>query len=107
MPCDDISTWQAAFDALVGGRFIDGLFCQFIDPLTLAGFALLGYGMIASMIYVRTDSVAIPFVLLVLLGGGGISTQLASPALAAVAVVALVLLGGLPVVLLERYGGRG
>lgn len=90
------------FGAIGDGSFVAGFLCPYIDVIGLLGFGLLIYGAMATMIFIRTGSVVIPFVLLIILGGP-ILAQVASIGIAVATVVILLVLGGVPLYLVRRY----
>lgn len=89
-------------DYISNFEFIKAFSCPYF---TTAGMLVTGvfvYGAISSVIYLRTDSVMIPFVLL-LLTGGAVTTQLAGPAMAIATVLLLTVGAGSLTVLYRRY----
>jgi hypothetical protein len=88
--------------AIGDGSFIAGFLCPYIDVVGLLGFGLLVYSAIGTTIYIRTGSVVIPFVLLIMIGGP-ILSQVASIGVAVATVVILLVLGGVPLFLVRRY----
>jgi len=59
--------------ALFGdGEFIRAIFCTYGDVATIGGSVLLVWFTILTMSYIRTQSIAMPLVLLLLLGGASV-----------------------------------
>lgn len=81
----------SSVEYLTNFEFIKALTCSYADAMGFLAFALVVYGAIALSIYIRTDSITIPVVLLLVLGGA-IMPQLAAPA-APLAVLGLLLAG--------------
>lgn len=101
MACTD---WDGVYlDALKDGAFQDAILCPYQDNMGGVVFALFVYGAIGTAIYVRTDSIIIPFVL-VLLTGGIVMTEVASIAVGLVITMLLFVVGIGPILLLKRMG---
>lgn len=86
--CDGTTT---GVEYLTDFEFIKAVTCTYADPMGLLVFGLIVYAAIALSIYIRTDSITIPVVLLFLVGGA-VTPQLAGPA-AAVATVGVLVTG--------------
>lgn len=86
--CDGSTTGT---EYLLDFEFIKAVTCTYADPLGLLVFGLLVYGAIALSIYIRTDSITIPVILLFLVGGA-VTPQLAGPA-AGIATIAVLVTG--------------
>lgn len=71
--------------------FVPAVVCSYSNRLTLPLLAMMVYAGVAVPIYLRTDSILIPFVLLLLTGGATVG-QMAGPA-AGLAAVVLLLVG--------------
>lgn len=83
-------------------EFAKAFTCQYADT---TGFLVLGlfvYGAIASSIYIRQDSLIIPFGMLLMLGGAVLS-QMASLAIPVAVIVILVVPSAIVAVLYVRY----
>jgi len=77
--------------ALFGqGEFLRAIFCTFGDVVSIAGLVLVTWFTVSAMSYVRTKSVVMPIVLLLLMGGA--TLPLLPPA--GLRVAAFVLVGG-------------
>jgi len=72
------------------GEFIRAIICTFGDAMTVAGFLLFLWFTVSAMSYVRTQSVTMPIVLMLLIGGATVP-QLPSVGLQ---VAAVLILGG-------------
>lgn len=73
------------------GDFIEAIICTFGNTMTVAGFLLFCWFVVSSISYIRTKSVAMPIVLLLLIGGATV------PRLPSVGiqVAAVLVLGGI------------
>lgn len=92
----DVSAYIGEFEFFKAGA------CVFVDPLGLPMVAMLVYGAIAIPITLRTDSVMIPTVLLLITGGATMAT-IASPAVS-IGTIVLILAGpGAITLLLYAY----
>lgn len=58
-------------------QFIEAVTCAYIDTGTLAVVATLTYTAVAGSIYIRTGSMVMPFMLMLLVGGA-VLTQMAA-----------------------------
>lgn len=83
--CDPSMT---GFEYLLNFEFIKALTCTYANPIGFLVVGLLVYGGISLSIYIRTGSIIIPFVLL-LLTGGVVMQQVAGVAVAIATLVAL------------------
>jgi hypothetical protein len=84
-------------------QIMDAMFSVYQDSMGGAVFGLLVWGGTATTLYVRQESIILPLVLTLILGGIVI-TQVPSPAVA-LFVVVLLFVGGLgPVFILKRLG---
>lgn len=93
--------YGAYLNALQNEAFRDAMICLYVDNLgsTLAG--LMIYGAVSLYLYIRTGSVIVPFVLVVLVGAAVLPT-LPANAIAAAVVVLLFVVGMGPVALVRR-----
>lgn len=73
---------------LLNFEFIKAFTCTYANVAGLLVVGVLVYGAVASSIYIRTGSVVIPAIL-VLLTGGAVMGQIAGPAVAIATVVVL------------------
>ena len=101
MVCDP-STSEIAY--LLNFEFIKAFSCTYFNSAGMLVTGLLVYGGISLSIYIRTDSVLIPTVLL-LITGGAVLSQVAAPAVR-VAGLLLVTVGAGAVAFLYRRLGR-
>ena len=76
--CDPTMAGQ---DYLLNYEFIKAFTCTYANTAGLLVTGMVVYGAVSLSIYVRTNSVIIPFVLL-LLTGGAVLTQVATPGIA-------------------------
>jgi len=79
--------------ALVGenaGEAIRAVFCTYGDTATIGGTVLIAWFTVSTMSYVRTQSIAMPVLLLLLLGGASVTLL---PSIG-VRIAGLLLLGG-------------
>lgn len=89
-------------DYMTEFQFIKAPVCTFADPAGFLVVGLLVWGAISLSIYIRTDSVMIPTVLL-LLTGGAVMSQLAAPATAVAGILILCSGAGIFTYLYYRY----
>jgi hypothetical protein len=92
----------AGHEYLMDWEFIKAFSCTYANA---AGFLVVGlfvYGGISLSIYIRTGSVVIPFVLL-LLTGGAVMSQVASVAVGVATILLLVTGAGAITLLYQRY----
>jgi len=101
MVCDP-NTSEIAY--LLNFEFIKAFSCTYFNSAGMLVTGLLVYGGISLSIYIRTDSVLIPTVLL-LITGGAVLSQVAAPAIR-VAGLLLVTVGAGAVAYLYRRLGR-
>ena len=101
MVCDP-NTSEIAY--LLNFEFIKAFSCTYFNSAGMLVTGLLVYGGISLSIYIRTDSVLIPTVLL-LITGGAVLSQVAAPAVR-VAGLLLVTVGAGAVAFLYRRLGR-
>ena len=79
-------------ERLLNFNFVEAVSCTYIDAAGLLVVGMIVYGAIGLSLYIRTGSMRIPAVLLLLIGGA-IVPQIAGPAVS-VAVIGIMLLGG-------------
>lgn len=101
MVCDP-NTSEIAY--LLNFEFIKAFSCTYFNSAGMLVTGLLVYGGISLSIYIRTDSVLIPTVLM-LITGGAVLSQVAAPAIR-VAGLLLVTVGAGAVAYLYRRLGR-
>lgn len=89
-------------DYLLNFEFIKAISCTYANAAGLLVTGLMVYGAISLAIYIRTDSVTIPAVL-VLLTGGAVLSQVAAPAMAVATVLVLTTGAGTITILYYRY----
>ncbi len=101
MACSDHDLWIDALDA--GTMAVrDAVLCPYQTSMGGAVFAtLVLFGMVGVPIYIRTQSIIIPFVLALLISGV-LLAQMVAMAQTLVIVVILLVFGIVPVVLLRR-----
>lgn len=95
-PSVDPNSWLLQFE------FIKAFVCVYANA---AGFLVLGllvYGAISARIYIQTGSVIIPVVLL-LLTGGAVMTQVAAPGVTVAVLMVLVTGAGIMTYVYWRY----
>lgn len=97
--CDPSMT---GFEYLLNFEFIKALSCTYFNTAGMLVTGLMVYGAISLSIYIRTGSVIIPFVLL-LLTGGAVTTQLAAPALGIAVLLLLVTGAGVMTYLYSKF----
>lgn len=101
MACSD---WDLYVNALDAGNMAvrDAILCPFQDSMGGMVFAtIVIVGIIGLPIYARQQSIIIPFVLVMILGGI-LLTQIVAMGQMLIAVVVLLVLGAGPVILLRR-----
>jgi len=89
-------------DYITNFEFIKAPTCTFADPVGFLVVGLIVYAGISLSIYIRTGSVLIPTVL-ILLTGGVVMTQLAAPATAVAGILILTVGAGVFTYLYYRY----
>lgn len=106
---DPIALQQGVCDPSVAGQdyltqfeFIKAFTCTYASAAGFLVTGLLVYGAISLSIYIRTGSVAIPAIL-VLLTGGVVVVQLAAPAVAVATILVLVAGAGVLTYLYYSY----
>jgi len=67
------------------GEFLRAIFCTFGDTATVGGVVLISWFTLSAMAYVRTESITMPLVLLLLMGGAT-TALLPAPGLRVVAI---------------------
>lgn len=87
--CSETGDFSNLLEYLIEFKFISGAACPFIDRLGLPLLGMIVYAAVSVPIYLTTNSVTIPVVLLLLTGGATVS-QMAGPATALGAIVLLV-----------------
>jgi hypothetical protein len=92
----------AGWEYLVDFEFIKAFSCTYASAMGFLVIGLMVYGAISLSIYIQTDSVVIPFVLL-LLTGGAVMTQVASVATAIATILLLCTGAGAITLLYYRY----
>lgn len=92
----------AGYEYLTNFEFIKAFTCTYANAAGFLVVGLLVYGGISLSIYIRTNSVVIPFVLL-LLTGGAVMTQVASVATGLATVLLLTVGAGLITYLYVQY----
>jgi hypothetical protein len=97
--CDAGTAGQAY---LLDFEFIKAFTCTYANAAGLLVTGVFVYGAIATSVYIRTNSIMIPFVLL-LLTGGAVMTQLASVATAIATLLLLITGAGIITLLWYRY----
>lgn len=102
MACSDYN--GDFLEAMLQEEFRDAILCPYQTNIGGALFAMIIYGAITSHIYIRTESVLIPLILTILVGGIAL-TQIPSSA-TALLTFALLMFGGIvPVLLIRRLVG--
>jgi len=91
-------------EAMMQEQFRDAILCPYQENIGGALFAMIIYGAITSHIYIRTESVLIPLVLSILVGGIAL-TQIPSEGAALITFALLVFGGVVPVLLIRRLIG--
>lgn len=89
-------------DYMTNFQFVEGVTCVYAD---VTGFLVLGlivYTGVAGVSYIRTGSMVMPFILMLLIGGAVIS-QMASISLAYVVVLMLLIPAGLVAYLYFKF----
>jgi len=92
----------SGFAYLLDFEFIKAFSCTYANAAGFLTTGLLVYGAISMAIYIRTNSVMIPFVLL-LLTGGAVMTQVASVAVGIATILLLVTGAGVITYLYTQY----
>lgn len=92
----------AGYEYITQFEFIKAFTCTYANPIGFLAFGMLTYSAISFSIYIRTDSVMIPFVLLLLIGGV-VMTQVAAPAVGVATILLLVMGAGVLTILYYRY----
>jgi len=89
MSCEGV---QSGMDGFASGNWIQSLICTYADagPMTITAFGLVVWATISSMNYIRTQSLIMPMVLLLLLG----SVALTMLPAVGLGVASVLLLGG-------------
>jgi hypothetical protein len=83
-------------------RFFEAVSCFLIDPVGIPLLAMIVYGAVAIPIQLRTGSVTIPAVLL-LLTGGATFTAISAPATSIATIVLIMTVPGAVTLLLYAY----
>jgi len=83
-------------------QFVKAITCTYADPAGLVTVGLLFYGGIAMALTIRQGSVLMPVVLL-LLTGGAILSQIAAPGVSIAGILLLVVGSGVVTLLYYRY----
>lgn len=97
------SQWNGDYiEALRNYAFGDAFVCPYWDTVGQLATGLLVWGGISLAIYIKTGSIIIPYILLLLLGGV-VLQQVASVAVTISGVIVLAVLGGVPTYLIWRY----
>jgi hypothetical protein len=76
---------------LIDGAFFDAIVCPYADVMGVAVFAMAVYGALGIALYIYSGNAVLPLVLTLILGGV-VVTQLPGPAVQLVGVVALLLI---------------
>lgn len=97
------SAGASGVEHLLNFEFIKAMTCTYASSVGFLVMGLLVYGAVGMSIYIRTGSVVIPFVLL-LLTGGAVTTQLAGVAMGIVTLVLLLTGAGVVTYLYARLG---
>jgi hypothetical protein len=90
------------YEYLTDFEFIKAFTCTFADSMGLLVFGMLVYGGVSLSIYIRTGSAMIPLVLL-LLTGGVVMSQVAAPVVGVATILLLVMGAGILTILYRRY----
>lgn len=96
------SAGMKGYEYLTQFEFIKAFACTFANSMGLYVFGTLVYGGIAISIYIRTGSAMIPLVLL-LLTGGVVMSQVAAPAVGVATILLLVMGAGVLTILYREY----
>lgn len=83
-------------------QFIEAVSCVFINSANLAVVATLVYTAVAGSIYIRTGSMVMPFMLLLLVGGA-VLTQMAAVSTPVAVLILLVIPAGVIAYAYYRY----
>lgn len=89
-------------DYLGNWEFVKAVTCQYGNTVGFTTVGLIVWGAVASSIYIRTDSMIIPFGLFLMIGGAVLS-QMASVAIPVAALLVLVLPAAVTTYLYIRY----
>lgn len=89
LQADFCTTGTSGFEYLLDFEFIKAFACTFADSVGLLTTGLLFYGGISLAIYIRTGTPVIPLILLLLIGGA-VMSQVASVGVAIASVLLLV-----------------
>jgi len=100
--CSDYGGQTPYWDALNDYQFADAFVCAYWDTVGQLATGLLVWGAVSTAIYIKTGSIMIPYVLLLLLGGTVLS-QVASVGVTLAGIIVLATLGGVPTYLIWRY----
>ena len=84
-------------------EFVKAVTCQYADVTGFLTLGLIVYGAVASSIYIRTNSLIIPFGMLMMFGGVALA-QMASVAIPVAVMLVLVVPAAVTAVLYVRYG---
>jgi len=93
---------MSGFDYLMSFEFIKALTCTYANSAGFLATGLIVYGGVAVSIYIRTNSVVIPFVLLLLVGGA-IIPQVAGVGVAVATILFLATGAGVLTFLYHRH----
>jgi len=83
-------------------EFVKAISCEYANTVGFTTVGLIVYGAVASSIYIRTDSMIIPFGLFLMIGGAALS-QMASVAVPIAALLVLVLPAAVTTFLYIRF----
>lgn len=83
---------QSLVDTLLAGKFFDAVVCPYSESIGLIVFALAVYGAVGLSLYIYSGNAVLPLVLTLILGSV-VVTQLPGPAVQIVGVFVLLLLG--------------
>lgn len=101
--CESKSGGTLSFEqALRNYEFMCAFTGPFLNNMPILILGLITYGAIGTASFIRTGSPMIPYVLLLMVGGA-ISSQIAGPGIALITVVALSIIGGIPVIAYRYY----
>lgn len=103
LPLAEMCTAGTSFaDYLGNWEFVKAFTCEYANPIGFTTLGLIVYGAVASSIYIRTDSLIIPFGLFLMIGGAALS-QMASVAVPVAVLLVLVLPAAVTTYLYIRY----
>lgn len=88
---------------LLDWEFVEAIACQYADTTGFLVLGLIVWGAVSSAIYIRTNSMIIPFGLL-LMTGGAVLSQMAQVAVPIAVLIVLVLPASITAYLYYRYG---